>query len=407
MSLNRILFWFSGTDPDIVKEMKSRDRMLRSGLGLVFLLNYFVLLLAWLKVGLRYFGWMGVLVGLLVPSIFLALDRIIAMRHRHLTGPLAVYNHGQTDDRTEVKLRIIMALALSLATTFTFQMDQANSLISDKAKAQWQTANQTLRTEIAGLVSAEATAQKTALEATAKSLEKDIAVQEKQRNEAIEIARETASKARHARDEQSAENGGLGRVAGQGSKFLAQRDIADRNQALAASANTAAETAQNKLNELNSTLSQVNKDISQLAEKSKNGIAEVDAAIAKDSRFVPMRTGLFSDATIFLGLFFDPAVAAGMWVMSIITWAVLLTLELAALLGLRLLPTSAYDLALITNLRSDSARLIAGSEIELAQLSARAVERIRVFPHPPDVETDDHAPPPRNTNKGVNEDAKK
>lgn len=368
-----IMWWFSGTDRETLLTCTPRDRMLRTALGLVFVLNYAALLLAWIKVCMRYFGWVGIIPGLIVPSIFLALDRIIAMRHRHLSGVLAVYNIGQSDGKAEVKIRVAMALALSLATTFTFQMDQANSLIRDKTHAQWNAANANLRQEIVAQIEAEYSQQSVSIQQREQSMQEQRAIGKQSLDEASGITKESSAKARAARDQQSYEKGGLdGRPAGEKLKFHAQREIAERHEAIAAEAKDRQQAAATTVGKLDKELAAIGQERLS-AETNKTGrLAQVDALMQRDSRFVPEKIGLFSDATIFVGLFFDPEVAAGMWVMSLLMWGVLLALELSALIALSLLPASSYDIALVANLRVEAAKLVAAAEIALAQRAAQA-----------------------------------
>jgi hypothetical protein len=376
------LWWFSGTDSDTIKTCSARDKALRTALGLVFLLNYVALLLAWIKVGMRYFGWAGFIPGLIVPSIFLALDRIIAMRHRHLSGILAVYNIGQADDKAEVKLRVAMALALSLATTFTFQLDQANSLIRDKTQMKWKAANSALRQEITAQVEAEYTQKLASVEQRQKSLAEQRAITSDSLVDATNAAKESTAKARAARDQQSYEKGGLdGRPAGEATKFHAQRELAERNEGIAAEAQSHQQAATKALEALDGQLSKVALDRLNAEKDKTTRLAQVDELMRQDSRFVHEKVGLFSDATIFVGLFFDPDVAAGMWVMSLLMWGVLLALELSALIALAILPASAYDIALVANLRVEAARLVAAAEIKLAQQPSQSPP-IHVRPRP-------------------------
>lgn len=378
------LWWFSGTDSETIKTCPARDKALRTALGLVFLLNYAALLLAWIKVGVRYFGWAGFIPGLIVPSIFLALDRIIAMRHRHLSGILAVYNIGQADDKAEVKLRVAMALALSLATTFTFQLDQANSLIRDKTQTQWKAANSALRQEITAQVEAEYTQKLASFEQRQESLAEQRAITGESLADATDTVKESSAKARAARDQQSYEKGGLdGRPAGEALKFHAQRELAERNEGIAAEAHSRQQVATKALEAIDDQLAKIALDRLNAEKDKTTRLAQVDESMRQDSRFFAEKVGLFSDATIFVGFFFDPDVAAGMWVMSLLMWGVLLALELSALIALAILPASAYDIALVANLRVEAAKLVAAAEIKLAQQASQSPPvQVRARPRP-------------------------
>ena len=372
--LQEILLSISATDQVTIEQCSQRDQMIRSALGLVFILNYGILLLAWIKVCMRYFGLPGILAGFLVPSIFLGLDRIIAMRHRHLTGVLAIYSLGNgADDKTEVRLRITMALALSLCTTFTFQMDQANSLIRAKAQQQHKAANSGLRQELSAQIDAEFDQKRGDVARQVAVLEEQRARTKKDLDAAAGMASAAVVEAKAARDEQDRQLGGVdGRAEGGGAKFKAQRSIAQRNETIAADAKQGQNAAQKTLAGVDAQLQTVRQQaIGTEVEKARR-LAQLDAAMAADSRFVPEKTGLFADATIFVGLFFDPDVAAGMIVLSVLIWAVLLSLELSALIALALLPTCAYDIALIANLRVAAASMVAAAETELVRRASQA-----------------------------------
>lgn len=376
------LWWLSGTDIETIETCPSRDKMIRAAIGLVFALNYAILLVVWHKVGFHYFGWTGFIPGFLVPSTFLALDRIIAMRHRHLSGILEVYNiGGQAEDKSEVKLRVAMALALSLATTFTFQLDQANSLIRGKTQAQWKAANSALRQEISAQVEAEYTQKLASFEQHQKSLTEQRAITGESLADATDTVKESSAKARAARDQQSYEKGGLdGRPAGEALKFHTQRELAERNEGIAAEAHSRQQVASKALVDIDDQLAKIALDRLNAEKDKTTRLAQVDELMQQDSRFVPEKVGVFSDATIFVGLFFDPDVAAGMWVMSVLIWGVLLTLELSALISLSILPASAYEIALIANLRVAASKLVCEAEIKLAQQGAQSPP-IHVRPH--------------------------
>lgn len=370
--IQNTLWWLAGTDRKTIENCQPRDQMARTALGVVFLLNYAALLIAWVNVGERYYGDMGIFPGLLIPSVFLSLDRIIAMRHRNLTGVLAVYNIGQADDKSDIKLRIAMAISLSLATTFTLQMDQANAEIRDKSHAEWQAANANLRDEIVGQITAEYAEKQKAAQEQETILKDKYTLAKQALEKAIAIEDETSSKAREARDEQYAQDGGVGsRRIGQGSEYWAQFAIAEHNKALANEAKMSKKSAETRLNKLDEQLKIISKDRIKTESDKTKFLTKVDTVMRADSRFVSEKIGLFSDATLFVGLFFDSKVAAGMWVMSLVIWGVLLALELAALIALKLLPTTAYDVHLIADLRVEAAKIVTEAEIKLMQHAAQ------------------------------------
>jgi hypothetical protein len=364
-----ILWWFSGTDNETIRACAPRDRRHRTALGLVFILNYVVLIVVWVKVGIRYFGWGGFIPGLLVPSVFLALDRIFAMRHRRLTGELAVYDTGRVDSKAEVRLRIAIALALSLATTFTFQMDRAGSLIRERMQVQWEAANSQLREEIATQVKTEYAKKKAYFQQYMKPLQEQRTNANNLLVEAQRAEQESSDKTRLAREEQLREEGGLdGRPAGRGRKFYAQQGLTELHEGIAAEVKSRQQAIIAVIEGLDKQLSGIADSLRDLDKSETDQLAKMDTLMQQDSRYVPKKNiELFSDAAIFVGLFFDPEVALGMWLLSLLMWVSLLVMELAALIAISILPPSSYDIALIAGLRVDAARFVKAAETRLAQ----------------------------------------
>jgi hypothetical protein len=367
--MTKVLWWVSGTCQETILSCPKRDQLLRASLGAVFLLNYFVLLGAWLTVGLHFFGGYGILPGILVPSVLLALDRLIAMRHRSLAGILKIYDIGQAENERKFKqLRLCMALALSLITTFTFQLDQANSLIREKAHNLWLAANNDLRKTIVEQINAEYNQELKAVDQRNSVLNAKKALLKITIDDTSIAAKVASSNAIQARTEQAWESGGLyGRHHGKKVRFEAQQDIALLNEAIAADAQTKHQQAVNAYDAINSEIASIQYVPRDAEVKKTDSLSKVDTLMKKDPRFVVEKIGIFSDSTIFVTLFVQKDVAAGMWIMSLLLWMLLLTIELAALIALSLLPTSAYDIALVANLRVTTAGLVAEAESKLQQ----------------------------------------
>ena len=98
-----VLYWMSGAAREDLQGLPQRTRIQYATLGLAFAVNLLVLVFVWGKVGLRYFGWPGLVVpGLALPLLFvMCLDRLVAMRTRRLRGELDGFNLPDAPGRSQ------------------------------------------------------------------------------------------------------------------------------------------------------------------------------------------------------------------------------------------------------------------------------------------------------------------
>jgi uncharacterized protein DUF4407 len=349
-NINYFFWWMAGSDKDCLEVATNRARKLHTALGIAFLVNFVLLMIIWTKVGIHFFGFPGIVLGLLIPcGLVLGIDRIIAMRPRPLRGELAVY--GIRNDRgtiTETIIRVFLSAVLCIASTFTFQLVQSHSLIAAKAADNANNANRALRQEMVEQIIAVNKKHQDLIAMQEKSKTSHLANLIETQREATNTEHEALTEARNAQGERIAEIAGHGSYAkGDGPKAKGHKKIADLNEAIAAEARRRKEVTTRTINQVSKELLELKTQVMK-SESEKNllldGVAE---KMRTDPRYVAQKSGLFAEATIFVRLFNDPDVAAGIWVTSIMTFGILFVLELIALVALLLTPSSSYDIALL------------------------------------------------------------
>lgn len=363
---NKFLWWMAGADQDCLNKMSLRVRMLYTALGTVFLGNFVFLVFVWGKIGVRYFGSFGFVLGGLIASIFvLGLDRIISMRQRPIRGALEVYRINQpADTRGELILRIAISSVLCLASTFTFQMEQSHGLISAKHAEQARLKNASLRLELVERAEAEYMQHRSMLSVQEEALSEQRTVPLTEQRKAIKIENEAGHKARIAREEEFSEMGGLGaRVVGDGVRAKAQRSLANQNEAIEAAARRRKEAAAQALAKIDTDIRETKRQRIEMETNRRKLLDNVDERMVKDIRYVPEKSGLFANATVFIGLFSDPDVSAGMWIFSVIIFGGLLAMELCSLIATKLIPSSQYDVAVIVNEIREAGLIVGSPEI--------------------------------------------
>lgn len=364
--VSKFLWWMAGGDIDCLEGMSRRPRMLYTTLGMVFTLNFLALFLVWSKVGFHYFGIYGVCLGPIIASIFvLGLDRIIAMRQRPIRGVLSVYGVNLTaDSHGELALRVLISLVLCLASTFTFQMQQSHGLISAEHAEQARKKNLLLREEFVARIESKYEVNVDGFSSSESALKARREYLLEEQSKAIQLENEAGIKARIAREEELSELGGLGnRAVGDGVRAKAQRAIANTNDALEAEARLRKEAAAAALAGVQSEIDEINQRRAEAAASKQTALNSIDQRIISDERYVPAHSGLFADATVFMKLFTDPTLAAGMWVFSLITFGILLSIELVALIVTKLRPTSPYDLAVAAQEIREASMIVGSDEI--------------------------------------------
>lgn len=366
--ISNVLYWLSGTDSEIIGECSVRDKMIKSGLGLIFLINYFILLLTWSKVGYRYFGIVGLIPGILTPTAFLAFDRLIAMSQRRMTGPLAVYNDNVHSTKNEIRLRVFMALSLTIMTTLTFQMSLADSIIREKADIEWKKDNADLRNDTVKFIRAKYADMRQKTTTAISALEKDLKVAEDRKAVASKESLESSRKSLEAFGLARGEQGGLEKyagskvVSGQGVKMNTADAIANAEKAHKEETTAIFKDAEKKVNDITQNIEKLQNELVGISKSENDELAKLDDAISNNPLYVPKREGLFSDITIFMELFGDPKYAKGVWLGCISTWLFLICLELLALIGLYSAPTGTYDLKMMIKIRQEAGDAIGAYE---------------------------------------------
>ncbi len=365
-NINYFFWWMAAADRDNLEISSTRARMLYTCLGVVFLVNFIFLAMIWTKVGLQYFGLGGLILGFIIPCGFvLGIDRIISMSHRPLAGVLGVYGiRTNRTTNTALILRVSLSIILCLASTFTFQLQQSQSLISAKSADTARIANQSLHQELVKRVTAEYQQRKNFVSLREKSLRESLTTLVKTQREATTTENEALVKARAARDEEFSEIGGLGlRAVGNGVRAQAQRAIADQNEAVATEARRRKESAARAITQVGADLQALQTQGLESEVHQRQLLDGIDLQMKSDSRYVAPKSGLFADATIFIGLYTDPDVADGMRAISLITFGLLLVVELLALVALTLTPSTSFDVAVLTTEIKNAAAIVSKSEL--------------------------------------------
>jgi hypothetical protein len=365
-NINNFFWWMAGADRDNLEKSSARAKMLYTCLGVVFFVNFIFLAMIWTKVGLQYFGLGGLILGLIIPSGFvLGIDRIICMSHRPLTGVLDVYQirTNRTSHRAII-LRVSLSFILCLASTFTFQLQQSQALISAKSADNARVANQPLHQELIKRVTAEYQQRNNFVSLQEESLRESLTTLLKTQREASNTENEALVKARAARDEEFSEMGGLGvRAVGNGVRAQAQRAIADQNEAVATAARQRKDAAVRAITQIGAELQGLQKQGMESEERQRQLLDGIDLQMQSDSRYVVPKSGLFADATIFIGLYADPDVAAGIIAISLITFGFLLAVELLALVALSLTPATSFDVAVLATEIKSAEVIVSQSEL--------------------------------------------
>lgn len=386
--LCRMLYVIAGVAPEDMTRLDQRTRIQYATLGLAFALNLIILVAVWVKVGHRYLGWPGVFVpGLAVPCLFvLCMDRLVAMRHRRLTGELAGFNLPEGDTRrSETAFRVAMALAFSVLTTFTFMLDQAASPIRVKQDDVSRLKNRPLHEEMTQRVLTSYDQRRTELDARSKQHQLDRESLQTQLDSVNQQLAEVQGRARMARDQAAMEAGGLDqRVLGPGPRFRAQLAMAIQNEQSASQLQASQRNLIAQRQAVDKSAAELAVALNAALMARNRGLANVDIDMQEDLRFQQPKRGLFADATAFLALYSEPGEAAGMWLFTLILFPVLLAIECAALLALSINPSSPLDVLRMAENRASASRLVADAEIAMARSQSRGAPiEIVVEPGPP------------------------
>lgn len=346
--LKYFLWWMAGADKGNMELSSSHAQMINTALGVVFLVNFIILVMIWSKVGFHYFGLGGLILGLAIPCGFiLGMDRIISMCHRPHNGVLNI--HGIKEKKTShtvLSVRLLMSVFLCLASTFTFQLQQSHSLIVAKSAEYAKKANQPLRQEFVERISSKYKQQQRFISLQEESLNKNLLTVLNTQRINTTLENEALVKAGAAREEEFSEIGGLGsRAVGDGVRANAQRAIANHYEEIAADAGHHKEVATREISQIRSDLKDLQLQAMESETNQRQLFEGINLQMKSDSRYVAVQSGLFSDATIFFGFFSDPEVAYGIWITSFIIFGFLLVLELLALISLSQRLSTSYDVA--------------------------------------------------------------
>ena len=383
-----LLYVIAGVAPEDVTRLDQRTRIQYATLGLAFALNLIILLAVWMKVGTRYLGWPGLFVpGIAVPCLFvLGLDRLVAMRHRRLSGELAGFNLPEGNPRrSETVFRIAMALSFSVLTTLTFMLDQASSPIRVKQDDVSRMKNRPLHEEMTQRVLTSYDQRRTELDARSKQHQLDRESLQKQIESVNQQMAEVQGRARIARDQAAMEAGGLDqRVLGTGPRFRAQLAMAMQNEQSAAQLQASQRNLIAQRQAIDKSAAELAVALNTALMGRNRGLANVDIDMQDDLRFQQPKRGLFADATAFVALYSEPGEAAGMWIFTLALFPVLLAIECAALLALSINPSSPLDVLRMAENRALASRLVGDAEIAMARSQSRGAPiEIVIEPEPP------------------------
>lgn len=374
-----VLVWFTGLPGEMLMQHRKDVQMRYTSAGLAMVIWFIFMLCAWVKTGLYFFGTGGGFVFSLVPALMLAVDRMILGQCRNPAGALAAYALDELEVKHwEYGLRAVIALVFSAVTTSVFLIAYAAPDIRAQQQRDQHKANAPLRAELAGRVDAQAAERMRSVSARSAELEAHAVILKEEHALARKTAEEAESRVSTAQFNVAAEWGGLeGRHLGDGPRHKAYSMIASQNRDTAVNARARETRAREALAKVQAELQQLSAQREGATSARNAGMANLDAEMQDDTRFVKRKQGLFADATTLLGLFGDKDVGAGLLAGCLLAAAMLFAVEMAPLLALGFLPTTPVDVERIAQDRADAARIIAGLEIELMQSASRRAVRVR------------------------------
>jgi len=378
-AMRKVLLWFVGLPADAILAHRTDVQMRYTSAGLLVCAWYIFMLITWIKTGLYFFGVGGAIAFALIPTIMLAVDRMILGQPRNPDGDLAAYAIDELKPkRWEYALRMLAALSFSVVTTLVFLITHSSAEIRARQQLDQQASNAPLRVELVGRMDAQVSERmrsiinRTAeLEAQASFLREDHAASRK-------VAEEAESRMRGAQFNLAAELGGIeGRHMGAGPRHDAYQLIARQNQDAAVNARARETRARETLAKLQAVLNQLNSGRERVTTNHTGAMANIEADMSEDVRYVSRKQGLFADATTLIKLYGDGDVGPGLALTSFLTALLLFVLEMSPLLGLAFLPRTPFDVERIALNRGDAARIVAEHEIGLMQAASRRAARVR------------------------------
>jgi len=373
------LFWLAGLPAEAVRTHRMDVQMRYTSVGLLVAVWYAFMLIVWAKTGSHYGGTPAAFAFCLAPTIMLALDRLIVGQTRSPEGELDAYAiAGLQPKRWEYVLRVFAALSFSAVTTQVFLVTHSTAEVRALQQREQEQANAPLRKELTGRIDAalaertRTIASRTAeLEAQGLLLRDDLA-------KARQVAEEAENKVRGAQFNIAAEIGGIeGRHAGAGPRHDGYALIARQSQDTAVNARARELRARDALAKIQVEQQQLAAERERAAAIRAECMANLDAAMQEDARFVRRKQGIFADGSALLRLFGDPQVGPGLLVGTVLAVMMLFVLEMSPLLGLMFLPATPFDVERIALSRADAARIVAQHELELMSSASRRDMRVR------------------------------
>lgn len=378
-AVRAVLLWFVGLPADAILAHRMDVQMRYTGAGLLMCIWYMFMLVTWVKTGLYFFGTAGGAAFALIPTMMLAVDRMIVSQPRNPQGALAGYAiDGLHPKRWEFALRTLAALSFSVVTTAVFLINHSGAEIHTRQQRDQQASNAPLRAEIAARIDAQidertrsVIKRSAELEAQAVILREDYAASRK----LAEVAEE---RMHGAQFNVAAELGGIaGRASGPGVRHDAYQMIARQSQDAGVNARARETRSREALAKVQAELQQLNADRERIAADRAGAMGNIEADMQEDARYVKRKRGLFAEASTLIKLYGDSDVGPGLALVTFIAAVFLFVLEMSPLLGLAFLPTTPFDVERIAQDRSAAAGILAHHEMELVQAAARRSVRVR------------------------------
>ena len=366
--IQKVLWWFAAADPQILSNMRSRSRMAMSALGLVFMFNFMVLIFIWSKVGLSFFGFLGILApGILVPSTMLLLDRVVSLGVIKKHHALKKYSEStNTHGRGYLVWRICVALCFSFATSFVFMLDLSDSLIKEQLNRDARVQNEELRDKYASRINESIEVDLTKLSERKEVLKERLVFLQTKYQDADNQAQQALEQASEARAEAASEKAGLGsRVGGEGPRYKANMRIYDERTEFAKNQQEKAEEAKREMDRAELELTQVNERLSDLDRERQKELSSIDAQLEGDLRYVPIADGFFAKSSAFMELFKDEERGSGILATTIMLFIVLFLLEMAGFIAVLMMPVVPYYIALTADNEQEIARIVAESDANI------------------------------------------
>lgn len=361
MNFSSFLLAVAGVNDELMAQVSQRDKLTYQIAGAAFLINFALLLFVWGKVFLSNFGFWGLGPAFIFPLMFLILNMMALRTHRVFDGELAEYGQRiQETKKIPNRIRVIVAIIMSVSATLFFLESSSTSLIERKLQDDVNHVNQSLIQEYQN--KAEALLQSSNYESSIasfirsiKSLDKNIDDKNKDINKLIKLRNEYSKK---------------------------EQESFNQIKAVCA---TRCEQARKKLAEINGYIKTAKQDLINLKQEKKilenslqsnrDALVSIKSDAEKlasnyvyDLRYKQPLKDSFARTSAFLALFVDSNYAAGVWVKAVIWTSALLVVELMAILVIMQVPTNSYMVSVVTENMAQSMRMNVESERNAGKL---------------------------------------